>query len=171
MVTMLKDKTEIPALFIKNECVLSLSGRSLTELLQAVLSKGAPFRFRAKGISMSPFIKDGDVVTVFPLPGTSPGLGDVVAFAHPGTGKLVLHRVVGKRGDSYLLKGDNTSELDGLVPEPNILGRVRKVERDGKAVFLGLGPERSLIAFLTRGGLPFSLLLPVRRLLRPIIRR
>ena len=149
----------------------TLSGAALLELLQAVLDKGAPFRFQAKGFSMTPFVRDRDVITVSPLPGTSPGLGDVVAFIKPETGKLAVHRVVGKRGDSYLIKGDNSPEGDGLVPKANVLGRVSRVERDGKRVFLGLGPERFLIAFLTRRGLLFPLLLPVWRLVRPIVRR
>lgn len=159
-----------PALFIKEGGELSLSGPTLVELLRAVLGKGAPCRFRAKGFSMSPFVRDGDVITVSPLSGASPRRGDVVAFVRPGMEKLVVHRVVGKRGHSYLIKGDSTPEADGLIPEANVLGRVIRVERDGKEVFLGLGPERFLIAFLTGRGLLFPLLLPLWRLVRPIVK-
>jgi hypothetical protein len=159
-----------PTLLRRKGGELSLSGTSLVDLFRAVLEKGVRFRFQAKGFSMSPFIKDGDVVTVSPLSDRSPGIGDVVAFIHQGTGKLVVHRLVGKRGDSYLIKGDNSPETDGLIPKANILGCVRKVERDGKKVFLGIGPERFLIAFLTRTGLLFPLLVPVWRLIRPIFR-
>ena len=154
---------------IESAPALSLSGPTLVELLRAVLGKGAPFRFRARGSSMSPSIRDGDVVTVSSLSGISPCPGDVVAFAHPGSGKLVVHRVVGKNKNSYLIKGDSVSEVDGFIPEASILGYVGKVERDGKRVFFGLGPEKLLIAFLTRGGLLSPLLLPVWRLLRFII--
>ena len=35
--------------------------------MQAVLETGAQFRFRARGMSMMPFIHDQDVVTVAPL--------------------------------------------------------------------------------------------------------
>lgn len=160
-----------PAIFIRKGGELSLSGPTLTELFQGMLDKGASFKFRAKGFSMSPFIKDGDVVTVLPLPGASSRLGDVLVFIHPGTGKLVVHRVVGKKGTSYLIKGDSTPEVDALVPKENILGCVRKVEREGKKVFLGLGPERFLIAFLVRRGLLFPLLVPLWRLVRLIVRR
>lgn len=159
-----------PALFVKKAEELTLPGQLLKELLRAVLDKGASFRFRAPGFSMSPFIKDGDVVTVAPLRGATPGLGDVVLFIHPRTGKLVIHRIVGKRADSYLIKGDNFPEGDDLVPKAKILGHVAKVERDGKEIFLGLGLERFLIAFLTRRRL-LPLLLPVWRLARLLIRR
>ena len=167
----MKSQGTKPALFSTKEGELYLSGPALFELLQAVFDKGMSFRFKAKGFSMSPFIKDGDVVTIFPLAGASPRLGDVVVFVHPEMGRLIIHRVAGKRGDSILIRGDNTNDADGLIPKANILGRVTKVERDEKEVFLGLGPERILIAFLTRKKLLFPLLLPVWRLIRPIIRR
>lgn len=160
-----------PELFVRKGGELSLSGPALAELLRAVLDKGMPFRFRAKGFSMSPFVKDGDVITVSPLSGASPRLGDVVPCIGPETGKLFVHRVVGKRGDFCIIRGDNTPEADGLVSKANVLGRVTRVERDGKRVFLGLGPERLLIALLTRRGLLLPLLRPMWRLVRPVVRR
>ncbi len=153
------------------ECsVLSTHNSSLPELLEAVLCKGLDCRFQAKGHSMSPFIKDGDVITVSPLNGTSPGFGDVAAFIHKGTGRLVIHRVVGKREDSYFIKGDNASEADGLVQKANILGFVTGVERKGKKVFIGLGPERFLIALLSPKNLLLSVLRPVWSIFRPAVR-
>ncbi|MBU0493049.1 MAG: S26 family signal peptidase [Chloroflexi bacterium] len=143
----------------------------LIGLLQAVLERGKPFRFEAPGFSMSPFVRDGDVITVTSLSGASPGRGDVVAFLCPDSGKLVVHRVVGERDGAFLIRGDNAEEGDGLVPRANVLGRVTKVERDGKPVRLGLGSERYLIAFLTRWGLLRPLLLWGWPLMRPIVRR
>ena len=154
----------------KSDEELSLSGSVLSELLRAVLEKGVPFRFRAKGFSMSPFIKDGDVVTVSPLFDTKPHLGDVLAFIHPGAKKLFVHRMIGKEGNSCMIRGDNTLEMDGLVALANILGRVTRVERNGKRILLGLGPERWLIAFLTRRKLLFPLMVPIGRLVRPLIK-
>jgi hypothetical protein len=46
---------------------LFLTGPVFIELLHATLAKGVPFPFRARGSSMHPFIKDGDVITVSPL--------------------------------------------------------------------------------------------------------
>jgi len=150
---------------------ISLSGPALVELLRAVLDKGMPFRFQAKGASMSPFIKDGDVIIVSPLSGALPRRGDVVAFTHPQTQSLVVHRIVAKKGDCFIIKGDNTSNTGDLILKANILGCVTRVKRDGKKIFMGLGPERFLIALLTRRGLLFPLLYPLKRMLGPIIRR
>ena len=150
----------------------TISNRALSELLQAVLDKGMPFRFRAPGFSMSPFIRDGDVITISRLSesGDSPGLGTVVAFSQPKTGKLVVHRVVVKKAGYFLIKGDNTPCADCFVPRANVLGYVNKVERNGKHVFIGLGPERFVIAFLSRKQLLVPLLRPLAALLRPFVR-
>ncbi len=131
---------------------LSLSGEGLVELLQGVLSRGALFRFRATGFSMSPLIRDGDVLTLRAPDRESPGRGEVVAFVHPTLDKLVVHRVVARRGNCCITRGDNTFEDDGLVPNRNILARVTNVERRGRRVSLGLGVERHVIAFLAARG-------------------
>lgn len=150
---------------------LALSGPALLELLQAVLARGAPFRFRASGPSMFPFIRDGDVVTVAPLQGTRPHWGEVVACIRPGQDRLVIHRVVGRRGNSYLVKGDAASGVDGLVQELDILGRVIRIERRGAEVRIGLGPERYVIAILVRSGLFPRVIFPLARWFRSALGR
>lgn len=159
-----------PALFVKKREELSLYSQHLEELMRGVLDKGASFRFRCKGFSMSPFIKDGDVLTIAPVQGADPRFGDVVVFTHPSTCKLVIHRVIGKKGGAYLSKGDNIPEADGFIAKANILGRVIKVERNGEEPPFGLGPDRFIIAFLTRWRL-LPLLGPVWRFARFIIIR
>jgi signal peptidase I len=163
----LKPPAAKPALYHTAGSELPLSGAALLELLRAVLARGVPFRFRAKGWSMAPFIRDGDVIRVAPLSREEPGLGQVVAFVRPQTGSLVVHRIVARHGEGYLLQGDNVpEESDGLVPRASILGRVTRIERGGKAVWLGLGPERRLIAWFSRSGLRLRL-----RLLRQALHK
>ena len=157
-----------PSLFVRKGGELPLSGSALLELLRAVLDKGKPFRFRAKGSSMSPFVKDGDIITVSPLSGLSPRLGDVVAYVCAETGTLVVHRVVGRRGNCCLIWGDNAAEGCDLTPEANVLGRVTRVERNGKDVSLCLGSERFLIAFLRRRELSWKTAHLLWRIMRPM---
>ena len=142
----------------------------LPELLKEVLRKEIECRLQAKGYSMSPFIKDGDMITISPLSGSFPRFGDVIAFIHPETEKLLIHRVVWKSGDTCLVKGENTLEADGLIKKENVLGLVTKVERKEKRIFFGLGPERFLIALLTRTNLFRLVLRVVWRIFRPIAR-
>jgi len=114
---------------------------------------------------MSPFIKDGDVITIAPVLSSADmssarpcGIGHVVAFAGPGSERLVVHRIIGRRGASFMVQGDNThGSATETVGGSDILGRVVRIERGRKRVWLGLGPERYPIAILSRAGL----LLPV----------
>ncbi|MHC4124557.1 MAG: hypothetical protein ACYSSI_13355, partial [Planctomycetota bacterium] len=105
-----------------------LYGQALSELVKSTVRKGAFFRFRVKGFSMSPFIKNGDVVTISPLSNSSTiGLGRIAAFAYPMTRRLIVHRIVGRRFNNYIIKADTSPKIDGLVSRENILGIVVKV--------------------------------------------
>lgn len=147
-----------------NKNRLPLSRADLAQLMQAVLDRNMPFRFRAGGFSMAPFIKDGDVLTVSPWPDSPPGLGDVAAFLYPAGGMLAVHRIVAQTKSGYRLKGDGTDAADGLIPRSHMVGIVRKVERNGRGILLGLGPEKILIALLSGSGLLVLLLRPFRLL-------
>ncbi|MCX5706131.1 MAG: S24/S26 family peptidase [Candidatus Omnitrophica bacterium] len=135
--------------FVARAEELTLSATALSALMQAALAKEAFFRFKAKGFSMQPFIKDGDIVTVSPANGAALGRGQTVAFIRPG-GKLVIHRIVACLENGYLIKGDSCFTNDGLVKKEDILGYVSEVKRNDRAIFLGLGRERVAIAVLSR---------------------
>jgi signal peptidase I len=151
-----------------NRAKHAMSGTAFAVLAAAVLEKGVPFRLTAPGHSMAPFIRDGDVITV------SPGrirFGDVVAFVGPRSGKLTVHRVVRISPDGYLIKGDNASEPDGILPRTSLLGRVVGVEHSSRNMGHGLGIERVAIAFLSRRGLLIPLVGAAWRVMRPVAKR
>jgi len=141
-----------PALYTVEGGVLSLSGLALQEFLRAVLARGLPFRFGARGASMDPFIRDGDVVTIVPGNARRPRLGDVVACCHPREGHLVVHRVIGTVPHGVVVKGDANEVLDGVVAVGDVLGVVSSVRREGHRVVIGTGPERWLLGHLSRLG-------------------
>lgn len=149
---------------------LLISGRALADLLRAVSERDMPFRFCAKGQSMFPFVRDGDIITAVPLRATPPSLGSVVAFVQDPTGRLAVHRVVGKRSGLILIRGDCAPSMDEPVSEAQVLGRVTRVERRGRSVWFGNGPERTAVALLTRYGIVPRILAPAWRRLRPILR-
>ena len=150
---------EDPKLFVVKANELPLSGFALLELMQAVLTRDLPFRFCARGWSMAPFIQDGDVITVSPLRHSMPGVGEVVAFVRPEEEVLVVHRVVARRGAYSFIQGDSVADhSDGMIPAENLLGRVTRIERNGHHVWVGLGPERYMIAWLSRA----RLLIPLK---------
>lgn len=130
--------------------VHALSGAALAGIARAVLSRGRPFRFHALGGSMSPFIRDGDVITLVPPDAAGCAPGRVVAVAQPENGRMVVHRVIGVSGGRCRTQGDNNSVADGEVPLACIIGTVACVERGGRRVRFGLGPEGIVIALLSR---------------------
>ena len=160
-----------PAFFSKYNGEKTLSGSVLIELLWAVVvEKRTPFRFRAKGSSMSPFVKDGDVITVSPLRNNSLQTGEVVAFLSPQTGRLIVHRIIEKKADGFVIKGDNNPEYGDIVPSSNIFGYISKLERKGRSLPIGIGAEGPLIAFLARRNFLVPMFFPIRKI-RQLMRR
>ena len=131
---------------------LFISEKVLMELAHSILGRGVSIRFRFGSKSMLPFIRDSDILTLFPLGRAKPRLGEILAINSQESDRLIVHRLVGKRGADFLLRGDSRLNPDHLVSRENLLGRVMKVERAGKGVRLGLGPERFILAFFSRKG-------------------
>jgi signal peptidase I len=133
---------------------LLLSGMAVLELMRAVLERGVSFRFKARGWSMTPFIQDGDVITVAPYKKNfNLKNGDVVAFVSPVEGRLMVHRLIAKVEHGFLIRGDGVDVNETMtIHRDNILGRVVKHDRKGHRIKLGLGPERVIIAWLSRMG-------------------
>ncbi len=138
-----------------------LPSARFAELLTAVLDRGVPFRFQANGHSMFPFIRDGDFLIITPKPERL-HLGDVAAYINSHNNRLTVHRVIGIDQNSYLICGDDCPEPDGAVSHADILGRVIQVEHHGRRMWLGLGIERVVIAFLSKCGWLISLMVPIR---------
>ncbi len=128
---------------------LSLPQPAIVDLCRATLNKGAEFRFKASGFSMLPCIRSGDILTVSSITGIPIKFADIVAFTHPISKKLIVHRVLYKKKCAYLIKGDNIHIADGFIPSNDIIGRITKVERGSREIRLGMGPERMLVCFLS----------------------
>lgn len=136
----------------------------VTGLMPAVLEKGRPFRFEARGTSMEPCIVDGDILTVVPLAGPGPRRGDVAAFVHPASGGVRVHRIVKVEAGRYVLKGDNALDADGALDRDQILGVVVRLERAGRVRPVGPRFGEALWARLSRSALLVRVARRVRRL-------
>ena len=162
----MKSASSKPALYIKTGQDLALSSQALLEILKSVLDKGRPFRFRVRGFSMSPLIKDGDVLTISPPSEHEFHNGDVVLFEEELERRPIVHRIVHGQGDMFLVKGDNLGEADGYIHRKSILGTVTCVERRGRKIRIGLGKERRLLALMSRKKIVTALLVIPRFILR-----
>jgi hypothetical protein len=143
---------------------------ALTGLLSDVLARGVPFRFEARGYSMLPFLRSGDVLTISPLR-RSVRLGDVVAFVAGAGRGLVVHRVCGRHAGRFDIRADNARDPADIVPAGAVLGVVTRAERGGRRVHLGLGPERVLVAVFVRLELLQPLTAAARAVRRPFVGR
>jgi len=102
-----------------------MSGIAFAVLMEAVLEKNVPFRFTASGSSMTPFIRDGDILTISPV-SLRLRRGDVVPFVNPSSNQLMVHRILDVSREGYLIKGDNNSIPDEdrrSSPEPRVKSR------------------------------------------------
>jgi len=147
---------------------LPLSAGDLEILLRAVTERNVPFRFQARGFSMTPFIRDRDVLTAVPILLDDASVGDVAVFTHPESRKLTVHRIVARTSEGFLMKGDGSLESDGVISESKILARIVRIERKGYEESRGLGPGRGLLAVLSRYGLLQHLISGYHRVTRAL---
>ena len=107
----------------------------------AALLEGATVRVACEGGSMFPVIRHGDVVEVEPLR-DDPAVGDVcLAWVVGPTGRVwALHRLIGTRGDMFLLRGDNALREDPPVRRVQLVGRATRVVGPGSARALRWSP-------------------------------
>jgi signal peptidase I len=130
----------------------------LAAILEALAGRGAAARMRVAGGSMHPTLRDGDVVLIEPLGRCQ--RGDVVVAKLDG--RIVMHRVVSVDADRVQLRGDNRVECDPPIALADVIGRVTRVERDGReasvpraAVMVTLRRwARMLKAWARRSGTP-----------------
>lgn len=75
--------------------------------VDAEIAAGKPVRFRLKGNSMFPLLRNGkDVVILEKCPTESLKPMDVVLFRYRG--KHVLHRIIRREGERLLIQGDGS---------------------------------------------------------------
>ena len=113
--------------------VIACSSPDFLGLSAEVLHLGKSLRFQARGHSMQPLVRDGDILLVKPLGERLPRVGDVVlCVTEPGM--VLAHRVIRRRlhpvGNHYLVQGDRVSQPDGWIPQARIYGRVAAIERE-----------------------------------------
>ena len=140
------------------------------ELLEELLARGKPVTVRARGGSMWPALRDGDVLTLRKIPQgldlqgpkyffssgkITQGL-DLQALKHREVvavrcgDALVIHRAVRRWGAVVVLRGDACPAPDGAFPLAAVLGRVVAVRRAGRPVPLRRGWLAPLFRTLRR---------------------
>jgi signal peptidase I len=117
------------------------------QLVKEITADDLSFRFQAKGKSMLPTIQDGEILHVQPEKLSKLRRGHIVMFRNE-TG-LKAHRIICKRQDQFVTRGDAGLDNDGVVRGEDILGKVIAKEclRTARVVRLG-GPSARVKFFL-----------------------
>ena len=96
--------------------------RIFGQLARDLLESGLGFRFQAKGRSMLPTIADGDILQVERVEIATLRIGDIVLFKD-GLG-FKAHRVIRKRKDVFVTRGDAGLEADSTISGWQIVGKI-----------------------------------------------
>lgn len=134
--------------------VLLAPGKEMVAVLQEVLARGNRVRMHVRGWSMRPWLQDGDIVWIEPAGPGDIRPGDVVLY-RTDDGRPLVHRVRRRagRGENarFYIQGDSDSALGEWVRTAQVLGRVVRVERNGRRVpLLRLFPRLRIGSFLAR---------------------
>ncbi len=120
--------------------------RELMPVIRAALQRNQHVRLTARGSSMFPFIRGGDVVELEPLR-LPPVVGDLVLVLCGSRGEsefYVLHRVVRVQGEVFYLRGDAQPEWQGPFTRENVLAQVTRIYRHGRVHRVNQGLWRLL---------------------------
>ena len=138
-----------------NEIVFSSAG--LGVLLTAVCRKQKAFKFRAKGGSMSPFIRNNNLIIIKPYT-KYPEVGDVAAYISVETKQMFVHRIIKQlKNGYYVFKGDSNKQSDDIVHIDAIYGYVESVIQ--KKIKIKYGSFLyNLYALLAKRNLTYSMI-------------
>jgi hypothetical protein len=129
---------------------IKIDHNEFTEISAEVLNKGGAFHCKALGRSMWPFIKNGAILTVNPIQGHPPEVGEVVLY-RSGTHASV-HRIVGIQSEypelTFMIQGDACPDVRESIPLSGLLGRVTRVEYGGRVCNLSTGCLRVFTYYL-----------------------
>jgi signal peptidase I len=131
--------------------------------VETEISAGRSVRFKVKGHSMYPLLRDGkDEVTISPLT-CDPSVYDIVLFRYRG--KHILHRIISIEGDTYTIQGDGIYLSCEYCTREEIIGVVTHIHKNGK-VTIGTTSKRSKFYIFCWRRLRFC-----RRYLLAVLRR
>ncbi len=96
----------------------------------ALLSGGLGLRFRARGTSMAPTIRDGEILHIKPVAVEKLSKGDIVLFANGPSFRA--HRLIAlnRNRDVFVTRGDAATERDIPLRAEQIMGKVTAKEDD-----------------------------------------
>ncbi|MFA5339868.1 MAG: S24 family peptidase [Candidatus Omnitrophota bacterium] len=113
--------------------------RSFSIIKEVMAREGSAIRLCARGDSMGPLIKEGDIVVIRPSTFKEIKIGDIAVFGVKG--KLCAHRLIMKlaKGGRHLLvtKSDRTYMADAPFRHKDLFGKISHIQRGALTLDLG----------------------------------
>ncbi|MGH7203860.1 MAG: signal peptidase I [Candidatus Levyibacteriota bacterium] len=89
------------------------------------------YKYKILGISMSPTLRDGQIIFLNRLSYLfrKPQKGEIIACKDPRDQKILIKRITKIAGDNYFVEGDNKkystdSRVFGMIRQSDIIGKV-----------------------------------------------
>lgn len=115
-------------------------------LANDLIAGGYGLRFQAIGRSMLPTIQDGEIVHVKPVAVNMLRIGDIILLRSGAEFKA--HRIIRKRGQYFVTRGDAGTDPDGEIRCDQILGMVIAKEAIGSCQLVRLDGVAARLSFL-----------------------
>ena len=130
---------------LPNDCFFSL--------VEDDIHHGKSVRFRMKGSSMFPLLREGkDEVAVYPCKAESLKPMDVVLFRYRG--RCLLHRIVGMKDGRFIMQGDGVCAFYEECTAADIIGVLGMVSRFYKLFLLSGYDQPVLLHRIANCGSP-----------------
>lgn len=103
----------------------------LLPFIEEAFNRNTTFKIPVTGTSMNPFLVQGRDFVLLRKTDLPLEIGDIPLYRRDD-GTFVLHRIVGKDENGYIMCGDNQFLLEKNITDRHIVGVVCTVCRDGK---------------------------------------
>ena len=115
-----------------------MNTQEATSLRKQLIENNHAVKIVASGYSMFPFMRNGDLLTISPVPIEEIQIGDVAVFE--SNNDWISHRVIDIRKTNnettLILRGDTCIQIDPLVTKENYVGKTVAFERGAKTINL-----------------------------------
>ena len=135
-----------------------MNTQEATSLRKQLIENNHAVKIVASGYSMFPFMRNGDVQTISPVPIEEIKVGDVAVFERDND--WISHRVIAIQNTNneitLILRGDTCIQLDPMVTKANYIGKTVAFERKGKTRLLHSKKYKVISKVILFLGIPYS---------------
>lgn len=135
-----------------------MNTQEATSLRKQLIENNHAVKIVASGYSMFPFMRNGDIQTISPVPIEEIQIGDVAVFER--NNDWISHRVIDIRKinneTTLILRGDTCIQIDPVVTKENYVGKTVSFERGGKVYEVGSKRNKRIAWIILSLGLVYN---------------